>query len=132
MNHKSGTIQTDITGTNKPISLAQFDPIYPLGGDFFLLYLAGLKIEEIIGCLKSLKKEVAILKKEDAFLKECLAKYGNPKDSRNSSTPPSKDENRPKANQSLCKPSCKRVGRQKGRERKTFEMTVTPDKIVEF
>jgi DNA polymerase V len=29
MNHKSGTIQTDITGTNKPISLAQFDPIYP-------------------------------------------------------------------------------------------------------
>jgi len=31
MNHKSGTIQTDITGTNKPISLAQFDPIYPIG-----------------------------------------------------------------------------------------------------
>jgi hypothetical protein len=30
MNHKSGTIQTDITGTNKPISLAQFDPIYPV------------------------------------------------------------------------------------------------------
>ncbi len=30
MNHKSGTIQTDITGTNKPISLAQFDPIYPM------------------------------------------------------------------------------------------------------
>ena len=27
--HISGTIQTDITGTNKPISLAQFDPIYP-------------------------------------------------------------------------------------------------------
>ncbi len=34
MNHKSGTIQTDITGTNKPISLAQFDPIYPLAPEY--------------------------------------------------------------------------------------------------
>lgn len=72
------------------------------------------------------------LKKEDAFLKECLAKYGNPKDSRNCCTPPSKDENRPKANQSLRKSSGKSVGGQKGREGKTLAMNGTPDKIVEL
>jgi hypothetical protein len=43
MNHKSGTIQTDITGTNKPISLAQFDPIYPTTiGAVIGAYLAGI------------------------------------------------------------------------------------------
>ncbi|PKP07872.1 MAG: hypothetical protein CVU08_15705, partial [Bacteroidetes bacterium HGW-Bacteroidetes-3] len=36
MNRKSGTIQTDITGTNKPISLAQFDPIYPLNSEMII------------------------------------------------------------------------------------------------
>jgi len=46
--------------------------------------------------------------------------------------PPSKDENRPKVNQSLRKSSGKSVGGQKGREGKTLEMTATPDKIVEL
>ena len=61
-----------------------------------------------------------------------MAKYENPKNSRNSSLPPSKDENRPKPNQSLRKSSGKSVGGQKGREGKTLEMTSTPDKIVEL
>ena len=91
-----------------------------------------MKIEEIIRRLQSLEKEVASLKKENAFLKERLAKYENPKNSRNSSMPPSKDENRPKANQSLRSPSGKSVGGQQGRKGKTLEMTATPDKIVEL
>ena len=91
-----------------------------------------MKIEEIIRRLQSLEKEVASLKKENAFLKERLAKYENPKNSRNSSIPPSKDENRPKANQSLRSPSGKSVGGQQGRKGKTLEMTATPDKIVEL
>ncbi|MGY0425512.1 MAG: hypothetical protein ACWIPI_01600, partial [Polaribacter sp.] len=43
-------------------------------------------------------------------LKKRLAKYETPKTSRNSSVPPSKDENRPKANQSLRKYSGKKLG----------------------
>lgn len=80
----------------------------------------------------SLEKEVVSLKKENAFLRERLAKYENPKNSRNSSMPPSKDENRSKPNQSLRKSSGKSVGGQKGREGKTLEMTATPDKIIEL
>jgi len=103
-----------------------------LGGNFFLLYFHGLKIEVLIIRLEALEKKVDALEKENAFLKERLAKYENPKNSRNSSLPPSKDENRPKANQSLRKSSGKSVGGQKGREGKTLEMTATPDKIVEL
>ncbi len=103
-----------------------------LGGNFFILYFHGLKIEVLIRRLESLEKEVVSLKKENAFLKERLAKYENPKNSRNSSLPPSKDENRPKTNQSLRKSSGKSVGGQIGREGKTLEMTATPDKIVEL
>jgi len=40
-------------------------------------------------------------KKENIELKERLAKYENPKNSRNSSVPPSKDENRPFKTKSL-------------------------------
>lgn len=103
-----------------------------LGGNFLLLYFHGLKIEVLIRRLEALEKKVDYLEKENAFLKERLAKYENPKNSRNSSLPPSKDENRPKTNQSLRKSSGKSVGGQKGRKGKTLEMTATPDKIVEL
>jgi len=56
-----------------------------------------------------LEKEVK-LEKENAFLKEYLAKYENSKNSGNSSIPPSKDENRPKKNQSFfAQPQTKRL-----------------------
>jgi len=89
-----------------------------------------LKIEEIISRLKSLEKDVITLKKENTFLRERLAFYENPKNSRNSSIPPSQDQNRPKPNRSLRKSSGKKPGGQKGRAGKTLEMTATPDKIV--
>lgn len=72
------------------------------------------------------------LKKENSFLRERLCKYENPKNSRNSSIPPSQDQNRPKPNQSLRRPTGKKPGGQKGREGKTLEMIATPDKIVEL
>ena len=96
------------------------------------MYFHGLKIEVLIRRLEALEKKVEALEKENAFLRERLAKYENPKNSRNSSMPPSKDENRPKANQSLRKSSGKSVGGQKGREGKTLEMTAVPDKIIEL
>lgn len=82
--------------------------------------------------LDFLEKENKKLVKENIFLKGRLTFYENPKNSRNSSMPPSKDENRPKPNQSLRKSSGKNPGGQRGREGKTLEMTTTPDVVVEL
>jgi transposase len=91
-----------------------------------------MNIEVLIRRLEALEKKVETLEKENAFLKDRLAKYENPKNSRNSSIPPSKDENRPKKNQSLRTPSGKKPGGQKGRKGKTLEMTASPDTIIEL
>src|SRR5699024_6534763 len=74
-----------------------------------------------------LKKENRKLKKENNSLIDRLSSFENPKNSRNSSIPPSKDENRPKRNQSLRKPSDKKPGGQLGRKGKTLEMVENPD-----
>lgn len=56
----------------------------------------------------------------------------NPKkNSRNSSIPPSKDENRPKKTNSLRQSSGKRPGGQSGHEGSTLKMTSLPDVIIE-
>ncbi len=52
-------------------------------------------------------KELAVLRKENAELKERLSKYENPKNSSNSSIPPSQDKHRIKSNQSLRRSSGK-------------------------
>lgn len=110
-----------------------------LGCFLGISYFHGVKLELLIKRLEVLELRVAnlekrniSLKKENIVLKERLSKYETQKNSRNSSIAPSKDENRPKANQSLRKPSGKKPGGQKGREGKTLEMTSTPDKIVEL
>ena len=77
------------------------------------------------------EKENVHLKKENSVLKEKLAKYENPKNSRNSSLPPSKDENRPLRTKSLREQTGKKPGGQPGHAGNTLKMTSTPDKIVE-
>jgi transposase len=52
------------------------------------------------------------------------------KNSRNSSVPPSKDENRPLKNQSLRLSSGKKAGGQSGHEGTTLKMIENPDKII--
>ncbi len=92
-------------------------------------------ISELVGRLEMLEKRVRELQgieKENAELRERLSKYEHPKNSRNSSLPPSKDENRPKKNQSLRKRSGKYPGGQLGRKGRTLEMTTTPDTIIEL
>ena len=79
-----------------------------------------------------LMKKVDVLTKEVAHLRERLSKYENPKNSRNSSVPPSKDEDRPKKNQSLRRPSGRKPGGQPGHKGKTLEMTATPDRTIEL
>lgn len=91
-----------------------------------------MDLEVLIRRLDALEDKVDTLEKENAFLKDRLAKYENPKNSRNSSIPPSKDENRPKKNQSLRKPTGRKPGGQKGREGKTLEMTANPDVVIKL
>ncbi len=71
--------------------------------------------------ISGLRKEVAVLKKK-------LSKYENPKNSGNSSVPPSQDPYR--QTKSLRKKSDKKVGGQKGHKGfKLFKVT-SPDKII--
>lgn len=78
-----------------------------------------------------LKQEYTGLKAENLKLKERLSKYETPKNSNNSSIPPSKDENRPKR-KSLREKSGRRPGGQKGRKGNTLKMVETPDIIEKY
>lgn len=82
--------------------------------------------------IAQLEAEVAQLKVLVQFLLEELAHYKNPKNSRNSSIPPSKDENRPLKTRSLRTPSNKKQGGQPGHEGSTLEMTKTPNQVLEY
>lgn len=88
-------------------------------------------IEVLMARLEALENEVSALRKENDELRERLADYGNPKNSRNSSVPPSKDGNRPKKNQSLRERSGKKVGGQPGHRGSTLEMTSEPDTVID-
>ena len=72
------------------------------------------------------------LEKENIELRERLSKYENPKNSRNSSIPPSKDENRLKKNQSLRRSTGKKPWGQPGRKGSTLEMTSNPDQLIDL
>lgn len=92
-----------------------------------LIYIR--KLEEKLADYEKLKEQVAQQAKEIKELKARLSKYEHPKNSRNSGIPPSKDENRPKKNESLREKSDKKPGGQPDHEGKTLEMTDKPDKV---
>ena len=73
---------------------------------------------------------VVELKLEIANLKAELAQYRTPKNSGNSSLPPSSDFAPPKRNQSLREKSDKVAGGQKGHEGFTLPMKEVPDKVA--
>ena len=89
-------------------------------------------IEQLFAEIKALKERMLVLEKENTFLREKLSKYENPKNSRNSSVPPSKDENRTPKTKSLREQSDRKVGGQKGHEGNTLKMTQTPDEIITY
>lgn len=78
-----------------------------------------------------LRQRVKELEQENELLREKLHKYETPKNSNNSSIPPSKDENRPLKTKSLREKTNRNVGGQKGREGNTLKMSDSPDEIIE-
>lgn len=80
----------------------------------------------LIAKVDSLAQKVNSLTKENKYLKKRLSKYETPKNSNNSSIPPSKDENRPKR-KSLREKSGLKPGGQKGRKGNTLKMVDNPD-----
>ena len=94
--------------------------------------LKDLSTDELISKIEELISSVDLLQKENSKLRLELAKYQHPKNSRNSSIPPSQDENRPRQTKSLRKKSDKKPGAQKGHKGSNLSMTDSPDEIVEL
>jgi transposase len=87
--------------------------------------------------LDSRKKRISELESKvirlEAIIEKLLDKnedLTHRKKSRNSSVPPSKDENRPLKNQSLRIKSGKKVGGQKGHKGTTLKMVENPNQII--
>lgn len=85
---------------------------------------------EILQVVQNLQKEVAELRHENNQLRQRVQELEHKKNSNNSSIPPSKDENRPKKNQSLRIKSGKKSGGQKGHKGHTLSMTSIPDQVI--
>lgn len=79
-----------------------------------------------------LETENRQLRKENSTLKKRLAKYETPKNSKNSSKPPSSDYPKIARTNSLRKKTGRKPGGQKGRTGNTLEIVSTPDFITEY
>jgi transposase len=77
--------------------------------------------QELHMVISTLIQKVDELSLENAELRNRLSKYETPKNSNNSSIPPSKDENRPRC-RSLREQTGRKPGGQKGREVNTLKM----------
>jgi len=85
-------------------------------------------LQRLLKDFEILKKENIELRKRVAELEEKLSKYENPKNSKNSSIPPSQDPNR--QTKSLRKKSNKKVGGQLGHKGSKLNKINNPDKII--
>lgn len=88
-------------------------------------------IETLIKKIEEQRKTIAFLTQKVNSLEAEIAILRNKKNSQNSHTPPSKDENRPAKNQSLRLKSDKKAGGQSGHEGKTLEFAAVADSIID-
>lgn len=91
-----------------------------------------IQIQNLVNMNLKLMERINFLELRVKDLENRLSKYENPKNSRNSSVPPSKDENRPQKNQSLRESSDRKSGGQPGHKGHTREMTSHPDVVLEY
>lgn len=96
-----------------------------------LVFKLSTELETMRTRLHQSERRIGALETENVVLKERLTKYENPKNSNNSSVPPSKDENRPFKSKSLRKKTGRKPGGQKGHEGKTLEMTTHPNETID-
>jgi transposase len=89
------------------------------------------EIEELRKENQQLKEIIQTLIVRISSLEERLSRYENPKNSRNSSIPPSHDYSRIPKTRSLREPSGKKPGGQPGHEGTTLEMVEKPDEVIE-
>ncbi len=87
-------------------------------------------IETLLAKIQSQEQIIDKLIRKITVLEAELAIYKNKKNSNNSHTPPSKDENRPIKNQSLREKSDKKAGGQQGHEGKTLECSAIIDEVA--
>ena len=80
-------------------------------------------LQTLLQKIEQLEARIKVLEAENAMLKQ-------KKNSSNSHTPPSQDQNRPKKNQSLREPSNKKVGGQEGHQGTTLECRSDVDEVV--
>lgn len=94
-----------------------------------------IEICQLTRTVQAQSKEIRTLKKENAELRVRLSKYEQPpKDSNNSSTPPSKENMKSEVirrTKSLREKSGKPVGGQPGHEGHTRKMVDAPDEVIE-
>ena len=88
-------------------------------------------IDELKRIVTMQAKQIDLLIKENEQIKEQLNKIQTKKNSRNSSVPPSKDENRPNKTNSLRTKSGRKPGGQPGHKGNTLKMSEHPDEIVD-
>ena len=93
-----------------------------------------LKVQDVLNTVVTknddLTKQLTVKDDQIKQLTKELDKYKHRKDSNNSSTPPSQDQNRSKRNQSLRVKSGKKPGGQQGHDGNTLKMILAPDKYV--
>jgi hypothetical protein len=84
------------------------------------------------------REEISLLQKENiqlkahmAYLEEKLSHYEHPKNSRNSSTPPSQDPFRVRRTESLREKSGKKPASQPGHQGCRLELSDNPEEVIE-
>ena len=88
-------------------------------------------IAQLLQKIELLEKQVAVMSRHILVLEEKLSRYEHPKNSGNSSIPPSQDLFRAKRTTSLREKSGKKPGGQPGHHGTTLRFSDRPDKIIE-